>query len=373
MQSYESIIHKLGVNVNKNILQFRLFETNNPKHDFYYEKRLDYDKIIMKEVMELLILTITWNIWYTLGIILVALAAPYFTISYIIYKKMMLDYNNPPVDLVDHTEDFYKDAYQWFQEIPKEDVSISSYDSLKLHGYYIPSFDKKSTNLAIVVHGYQSKATDMIIIGQMYSKMGFQVILTDLRGHGDSEGNFTTFGHYEKYDLKRWINYAVRNYGQDLKILVHGVSMGAASAMMVTGLDVPKNLSFMVLDSGFTKAIRTFANVHSKFFFYTFYFGLNIVTYIKHKFLVEQIKPIKYMRKNEIPFLIVQGDKDIAVPVSMAKHLYNVSPANKKDILIIENSKHALGFRDDFKKCEDTVRKNIQEIFKIKKTYTINT
>jgi len=327
----------------------------------------------MKEVINLsgiFLLIDTWIFWVA-GVFL--LLTGYFSISYMIYRKIMVDFNKPPVDLVDHTEDFYKDAYKWFQETPWNDVHINSYDSLKLHAYYIPSFNKKSNNLAIVVHGYQSKATDMIIIGQMYAKLGFQVLLIDLRGHGKSEGDFTTFGHYEKYDLKRWVNFAVRTYGTDLNILVHGVSMGAATSMMLTGLDIPKNVKFLVLDSGFTQVKKTFTNTKRSRGLKFFYPGLDIVVYSKHKFIFEQVRPIKYMRKNTTPFLIVQGDADTAVPLDMAKKLYSVSPANKKDILIIKGSKHALGFRDDFKQCEDTVYKNIKDVFDIRKTYTINT
>ena len=311
------------------------------------------------------------NGWYIGGAIGFVLLMGYLYISYKIYKQIMVDYNNPPVDLVDHTEEFYQDAYNWFQEIPKEDVYVKSYDSLKLHGVYIPSFDKKSNKLAIVVHGYQSKATDMIIIGQMYAKMGFQVILTDLRGHGESEGDFTTFGFYEKFDLKKWINFAVRTYGADMKILLHGVSMGAASCMMATGLDIPDNVKFMLLDSGFTQVKKTFTNTKRSKGLKIFYPGLNFVTYSKHKFIFGQVRPVKYMRRNTIPFLIIQGDQDTAVPVSMAKRLYNVSPANRKNLLIIKGSKHALGFYDDWDTCEKAVYENAKDIFNIKKTYSI--
>lgn len=281
----------------------------------------------------------------------------------------MINYNKPPIDLVDHTEDFYKESYHWFQEVPREDIFVTSYDNLKLHGYYIPSYDKKSTNLAIVVHGYQSKATDMIIIGKMYSEMGFQVILTDLRGHGDSEGNFTSFGYYEKYDLKKWINYAVRTYGADTKILIHGVSMGAAATMMVTGLDIPKNVKFLLIDSGFTYVRKTFTNANRSKGLKIFYFGLNVISYFKHKFTFYSIRPNKYMKRNIIPFLLVNGEADRVVPVSMGEELLHSSPATIKELLVIPGSKHAQGFRVDYNLCYETLLKNIKPIFHIKKIY----
>jgi len=305
-----------------------------------------------------------------ISLIVLLILVIYFGISYYVYVMIMLKYNTPPVDLVNHEEDFYKESFEWFQEIPKEDVYITSYDSFKLHGVYIPSYNKKSNNVALIVHGYQSKATDMIIIGKMYSEMGFQVVLTDLRGHGESEGFFTSFGHYEKYDLKKWLNFILRTYGNDSNILIHGVSMGASATMLSTSLDIPENnVKFLLLDSGFTYVKKTFLNTKRSQGLKIFFFGLNIVSYFKHKFFFYQIKPIKAMRKNTIPFLIVQGDQDTAVTLDMAEALYSASPATQKEILIVKNSKHALGFRDDYQLCYDTLFKEIKKIFNIKKIY----
>ncbi len=303
-------------------------------------------------------------------IIIGALLAIYFSVSLWIYRKVLINYNKQGVDLVDHNEPFYQESYQWFQEIPKEEVTITSYDSLKLHAYYIPSYEKKAQRIAIVVHGYQSKATDMIIIGKMYAKMGFQVLLTDLRGHGKSEGTFTSFGYYERYDLKKWINYALRTYGANSDILIHGVSMGAATTLMTTMLDIPKsNLKFMVLDSGFTRIKKTFTNISHKLLWHVFYPGVNLVTYMKHRFTLYKVKPLKAMKKNTIPFLIVQGGRDKAVPVSMARQLFDASPAIKKDLIVIAEAKHALGFKEDFEACYEAVYNNIKPIFNIRKTY----
>jgi fermentation-respiration switch protein FrsA (DUF1100 family) len=197
-----------------------------------------------------------------------------------------------------------------------------------------------------------------------------EVVLTDLRGHGKSEGDFTSFGYYEKYDLKKWINLVLRSYGMDSNILIHGVSMGAATTMMVTGLDIHKEkIKFMLLDSGFDRLRTTLLNPKKSKPLKIFYFGLNVITYFKHRFVIDRVSPIKQMKKNTIPFLIVQGDQDTAVTLKMAKRLYESSPTIKKEILIVEGSKHALGFRDDYKLCYNTLYKMIKPIFNIKKIY----
>ncbi len=309
--------------------------------------------------------------WLFILIIVGIIILVYLGISFKIYRKIFYDYNKPPIDLVDHTEDFYKKSYEWWEEIPKSEIKSHAYDGVKLHGWYVPPYDKDSPNLAIVVHGYQSKATDMIIIAKMYAEMGFQVMLPDLRGHGDSTGDYTTFGHHEKFDLKRWVLHALRNYGANKNILIHGVSMGAAATIMATGLDIPKdNVKFLVLDSGYTRLSSTLASPKKTRFLRFFYLGINIFTLGLNRYLLWRVNPIRYMRKNTIPFLIVQSEDDTAVPKSMAKHLYNASPAVLKDVYYVPDSKHALGFKDDYEGCRNKVLDMIKPIFNIKKIYS---
>ncbi len=309
---------------------------------------------------------------YTLYIIIFAvllLIVLYFSFAYIMYGKLLVDYNKPPKNLVDHEEPFFQPSFEWYQEIPKEEISIRSYDGLTLRGVFIPSFDKNSDSIAIVMHGYQSKGTDMIIIAKMYSDLGFKVILPDLRGHGSSEGDFTSMGYYEKYDLKRWINYALASYGATEKILIHGTSMGAAMAMMVTAMDIPQNLKFMVLDSGFTNMGASLKYSVKPKSLAVFLPGVNVFTYLKHRYFLSRISPIKAMKTNQIPFLIIHGEADQLVPVSMAHKLYEASPAAHKNILIIENARHALGYKVDKDLCQETIINDIKDIFTIKKSY----
>ncbi len=306
------------------------------------------------------------NTLYIIALIVIILIGIYLFISYMMYRRIFVDYNKPEKNLVDHEEEFYQESYRWFQDIPKEEISIKSYDNLKLKGYFIPSIDKKSEKIAIVMHGYQSKGTDMIIIAKMYSDMGFKVVLPDLRGHGKSEGKFTSMGHYEKYDLKRWFNFCLTSYGATDKILIHGVSMGAAMAIMLTALDIPKNLKFMVLDSGYTRFKGTLRHTFRSKYLSIFLPGLSLITYFQHRYFLSQLRPIKAMRKNEVPFLIIHGEKDQLVPLKMAKDLLKAAKTDRKELLIVKDARHALGYKVDKELCTERIIANIQPIFKIR-------
>ncbi|MDT8337337.1 MAG: alpha/beta hydrolase [Candidatus Izemoplasmatales bacterium] len=308
---------------------------------------------------------------YTL-IILGILIILYFYLSYHFYRKLLIRFNKRAKQLVDYNSDFYQGSYDWFAKIPKEDVFIRSYDNLKLHGIYIPSHDKNSSNLAIVIHGYQSQATDMIIIAKLYSDLGFKVLMIDLRGHGESEGKFTSMGHYEKYDLKKWLNFSLRNYGANSNILLHGVSMGAAMSMLVTELNIKNNLKYLVLDSGFTIFSKSLAYSIKNKLLKFFLPGISIFTYMFHRYTLKGIAPIKSIKRSNIPFLIIHGDQDRLVPLSMAQELYDSSPTSNKDLLIIENAPHAKAFEINKGLVTKTIIADISDIFNIKKSFIKN-
>lgn len=311
-----------------------------------------------------------WYHYTLIGILFVAII--YFSISYSFYQKIFIHFNKKKRKLVDHESDFYKASYDWFVKIPKEDVYIKSYDNLKLHGYFIPSLDKNSDNLAIVIHGYQSQATDMIIIAKLYSDLGFKVLMIDLRGHGQSEGKFTSMGYYEKYDLKKWINFANRNYGATTKILLHGVSMGAAMSMMVSTMNIKNNLKYLVLDSGFTYFSRSLICSLKQKVLSIFIPGVSFWTFILHRFTLKGISPLKAMKKSEVPFLIIQGDKDKPVPLKMAEEIYIQAKTENKRLLVIEGATHAKAFEKDKDLVVNTIIECITEEFKIKKSLLKN-
>ena len=307
--------------------------------------------------------------WYHYTILaIVIILVIYFLISYEIYKKIFVSFNKKRKPLVDQSLDFYTCSYDWYLNIPKEDVYIHSYDNLKLHGIYIPPLDKNTDNLAIVIHGYQSCAEDMVIIAKLYSDLGFKILLIDLRGHGQSEGKFTSMGYYEKYDLKKWINFALRNYGSTSKILLHGVSMGAAMSMLVTDIITRENIEYLILDSGFTNFKESLICSLKKKYLKMFLPAVSIFTFIFHKFTLKKISPIKAIVKNTKPFLIIQGEKDKPVPVSMAKELFDASPITEKDILLVEYAPHAKAFEIDKDLVTNTIIKKITKTFNIKKT-----
>lgn len=305
-------------------------------------------------------------VYFLLGFIV--LMAIYFGICYKFFKQLFYHFNDVDMHLVNPDDEFYADAYRWYGEIPKEDVHIKSYDDLKLHGVFLPSHDKKTNKLAIVIHGYQSKGYDMVIIAKMYSDLGFQVLLIDQRGHGESEGKFTSVGFYESMDLKKWLHFSTRTYGSDIQILLHGVSMGASTAVLATQYPEIKHVKMMVLDSVFTN-FRSSVNLQAKKLYLKLFIpGLSFISYLLLKFFLSQVNPLKHIKKCDIPTIFIHSGNDRVVSIEMVETLHKHLKTDQKSILSIDGARHAKGFEVDKDAYISAVIQMTSEIFKIKRS-----
>ncbi|MDD3126903.1 MAG: alpha/beta fold hydrolase [Candidatus Izemoplasmatales bacterium] len=304
-------------------------------------------------------------------LIVVGILLIYFFISYFIYRRIFrTDSLKQPSGLVDQESAFFSSSWQWYMNIPKETISIRSYDNVKLSAVYIPSFDEKSTNTAILCHGYRSLNSDMAVIAKMYSELGFRILLPDARGHGLSKGVFTSFGYYERYDLKRWIQHILRTYGATDNILLHGVSMGAATVILTTGLGIPDNVKMVVADSPFSNGFGLLSRSMQPKILNFFLPGVFAITYYLHKFIPGQINVVKAAKKAIIPLFIFHGEKDTVCPIFMAKKIISASQAPFKELYCVPGAKHAEGYIVDKTGIEGRLLELINTYFTLPKSVT---
>ena len=154
-------------------------------------------------------------------------------------------------------------ALRWVRNEPtREDLYIDSIDELKLHAHFIKA-KEESHKYAIVIHGVNSDAEYMGNYAEHYHNMGINVLLPDNRGFGLSEGDYTGYGYFDRFDILEWIYHIIKT-DKDARILIHGVSMGAAITLMTTGEKLPENVVFAVADSSYTNLYEEFGDVYRK-------------------------------------------------------------------------------------------------------------
>ena len=245
--------------------------------------------------------------------------------------------NSPVIDLVDEGIDFIKTIHQ-------EDVYITSVDGLKLHAIFLPA-DGVPGKFVIGIHGFQSNALNEFAPHvSYYHSRGFSMLLPDNRGHGYSEGEYITMGIKERLDCISWANYLVSRFGPDIKILLHGVSMGASAVLSASGeKKIPQQVFGVVSDCGYT-CIKDILRIQLRNFMYV-PTALPVAVcqwYAKHRagFDFNEARPIDQVKKAKVPILFIQGDMDVLIPCYMARDLYNACSSNK-ELLIVDYANHA--------------------------------
>ena len=180
-----------------------------------------------------------------LSIILILLSIAYFMIGNYFFN-IALNPNTSKEFVLGETEDI-KDS--WLNQNAKDVyITTSNNGKLKLHSYEI---DNNSNIWAIVIHGYYGKGQDMVYFAKEYYNRGYNVLVVDLRGHGQSQGDYIGMGWHDRLDIIDWTNYII-NKNPNSKIILHGVSMGAATVMMSTGEELPVNVKVAIEDCGYT-------------------------------------------------------------------------------------------------------------------------
>ena len=249
-----------------------------------------------------------------------------------------------------------------------QELNLKSYDNLNLKAYLIKNnyFNNENDNFIIIAHPYRSSHYQCIINAYEFYKLGLNVILLDLRGHGDSEGNYTTLGFKEGKDIRDWINNISFLYPNS-KIITYGVSLGASSVLSACGEKLTKNFKLCIADCPFDSLDNTIYNTGRlligipSILTSIIISGVNIFSnIIVGSSVYHNISDTLY--RSKVPILFIHSDKDAFIPSYNSYHMYNNYKGEKK-LLIIKNAGHIEGLYKDrnlyLKTIKDMISKYI--------------
>ena len=229
------------------------------------------------------------------------------------------------------------------------DLYITSRDGLKLHAYYKPG--REGAPLAIMCHGYRSTPfSDFSGGAPLAMEKGFSVLLIDQRAHGRSEGKTITFGILERYDVLDWSLFMKEKFSPS-KIILFGVSMGAATVLMAGALPLPPEVVGIVADCPFSSPAKIISKVTREKGFPEWLFRAPtlVAARLFGGFNLLASSPVRAMRKCSLPVLLIHGDADGYVPHTMSLEIYSAREAGTTH-LTFAGADHARSFITDTEK-----------------------
>ena len=285
-----------------------------------------------------------------LAVIVVLIAYICFRMAFYVPKKRPAAEEYPVPDGEEYIP-YREQMIQWIKEsraLPHEDVQITSFDGLVLRGRYYEY--APGAPIELMLHGYRGESErDMSGGVQRCFAIGRSALVVDQRACGRSEGNVITFGAKEHKDCLYWVEYMVKRFGPDVKIILTGISMGAATVVMASGCDLPKNVIGVLADCGCSSAkqiiklvIRNRIGLPPDLAYPFVRLGARLFG----SFDPDTASPVDYIKNTKVPVIFYHGDADDFVPSYMSQDMFDACPS-RKELVIIPGAAHGLAFPKD--------------------------
>ena len=239
---------------------------------------------------------------------------------------------------------------RWIREgraLPQEKVSIRTFDGLNLTGVYYEY--APGAPIELMFHGYRGNRERDLSGGiQRCFALGRSALLVDQRACLDSEGRTITFGIKESKDCLCWVDFMVKKFGPDVKIILTGISMGAATVMMAAGQDLPENVIGVLADCGYSsvKSIMHYVagtlHLPPKLCWPFMKLGAKLFG----GFDPEEDSPVEALKRAKVPVIFFHGEDDTLVPCSMSRECYEAC-ASRKMLVTIPGAGHGLSYPVD--------------------------
>ncbi|MFB9768836.1 alpha/beta hydrolase [Lactiplantibacillus modestisalitolerans] len=286
--------------------------------------------------------------------ILAAISAPVALFSAtLLASEKLYNFAFKRVDYVPETsadKQKYADAYwsyvDWLHRQPVENWELNPDDDQNhLVATYVPA-KGASQKTVIISHGYKGDGETMANYAYMFHQMGYNVLLPDDRGHGQSAGKYISFGWQDRRDYLEWISRVLQTNGPRTQIVLFGVSMGGATVEMMSGEALPPQVQAIIADCGYTSIEEELAYLLKRQFHLPKYPFVPIVSFInRHRmgYFLSDVSSVEQLRKNTRPILFIHGEKDVYVPSWMLKKNYQAANGPKQ-MWQVPNATHAESF-----------------------------
>ena len=244
-------------------------------------------------------------------------------------------------------EPFRQVMTDWILEarkMPQKELTAISFDGLKLRGKYFEY--TPDSPIELMFPGYHGVAERDLCGGvQRCFRLKRSALIVDQRGCGLSEGKIITFGINESRDVLSWLKVIEENFGKDRKVILTGISMGAATVLCASAYKLPENVVGIIADCGYTSPEKIIKKVikDMKLEPNLLYPLVCLGGFVFGHFNIGKISPEKAMERCKVPVFFAHGDSDDFVPHSMSVENFKACKAPKK-LLTVKGAGHGLAY-----------------------------
>ena len=253
---------------------------------------------------------------------------------------------------------------EWLQTAENRKISVKTEDGYTLIAAEFPVAEDNH-KWVLILHGYTGWKEEMYPFAYWYHEQGYHVIVPDLRCQGESEGDFIGMGWTDHYDCMLWLDYILSQDG-DAGIVLHGQSMGAAAALMISGdEELSVNIDAVISDCAYTDAYAMFGEKIKDWFHLPAFPLVDtacLVLRMRGGYDLKDASAIDAVRNSRIQTLFIHGDMDEMISVQMSKDLYEAAGC-PKELLIIEGAGHAQAHEKDPEAYFGVIRVFLEEIY----------
>ena len=297
----------------------------------------------------------------------VLLCAGYYMLGYALKPEALTTRSRDIEGSLKYMAETYPDVGRWMDSLQTagalHDLYIENDEGKLLHALYVPAADS-TRRTAVIVHGYTDNSIRMMMIGYLYSRqLGYNILLPDLHGHGLSGGAEAQMGWLDRLDVLRWMEEANHLFGGNTQMVVHGISMGAATTMMVSG-EVERGIhqqpfvKCFVEDCGYTSAWDEFKGELKNQFGLPAFPLLHVASTLcrwEYGWDFNEASALEQVRKCTRPMLFIHGNADTFVPTWMVHPLYEAKP-QPKELWIVPGAEHAVAYKENPEVYTERVR-----------------
>ena len=221
-------------------------------------------------------------------------------------------------------------------------IKIKTPDSLILSAILVEANTDTALATVVLLHGISACKEIQLERAKVLADAGYASLLLDLRAHGQSEGDYCTFGYHEKNDLRAVADTLERRF-PNRPMAIWGASLGGAIALQAMAAE--PRYQFGIVESTFDEFNKVALEYGADWFF-----GLRSIWLtdrvlrnsgrIAH-FEPDSVKPVVAAARINRPVLFIHGDKDARIPIEFGQRNYQACPAVGKRWYSVPGAGHS--------------------------------